>query len=258
MITAGVDIGSVATKVVLLADGKDVLAREIRPSGVTADTAAEEAFEKALAKAGLDEKGVARVVATGYGRRRIDFSDRAVTEISACAAGALWGEESTGRLLAVDLGGQDTKAILLGPAGVEDFVMNDKCAAGTGRFLEVMAHALEVTVDDLGSLSGQARHPQRINSTCAVFAESEVISLLSHGAKVEDIVAGIHNAIAERIAAMAYGFGEVEKIVFCGGGAKNAGVQKALEQVFDAPVAVPDHPQFLNAVGAALIALEAA
>lgn len=258
MITAGVDIGSVATKVVLLDADGEVVGREIRPSGARADQVAAEAFESTLSAAGIRRGDIRRVTATGYGRRRIRFGDRVVTEISACARGALWGMTLPGRIVAVDLGGQDTKAILLGPNGVEDFVMNDKCAAGTGRFLEAIARALEVDLDRFGRLSQDATAPVKINSTCTVFAESEVISLLSQGARIEDIAAGIHGAIAERIAGMVSSLGVAERIVFCGGGARNVGVRDAIAHRVGVEVIVPDEPQFVNAVGAALLAREQA
>ena len=256
MITAGVDVGSVATKVILLADGKEVLAREVHPTGVSPDAAAAEVFERAVSAAGIHREKILRVVATGYGRRRASFGDKVITEISACAKGVLWHQQVGKALMAIDLGGQDTKAILIGGRGVEDFVMNDKCAAGTGRFLETIARALEVSLDDLGGLSLKAQNPVRINSTCTVFAESEVISLLSQGTKIEDIVAGIHGAIAERIAGMVCGFGPLERVVFCGGGARNIGVKVALEDRLGVEVIVPDQPQFVNATGAALFAQE--
>ena len=255
MIFAGIDVGSVATKAALIDEEGRVLAREVVATGAMPKVAAEQAFRKAIGSAGAAREA-AGVVATGYGRRGIDFGDRVVTEISACAKGVLAEEAPRDRLVAIDLGGQDTKVILIGRNGVEDFVMNDKCAAGTGRFLETIARALDLRVEELGDLSQQARNPVKINSTCAVFAESEVISLLAHGASVEDIVAGIHRSIAERIAGMLSGFGTPERIVFCGGGAMNTGVTKALDACLGAVVVVPDSPQFVVAAGAARIALD--
>jgi len=258
MVSAGVDVGSVATKVVILDGRRTVLAREVSPTGPHGDRIARELFQRALRESGLSEGDVCATVATGYGRRRVDFASQVVTEISACAKGLRWSVESSGAsCLAIDLGGQDTKVILLSPDGsVEDFVMNDKCAAGTGKFLEVMAASLQVKLDDLPMLARKARQPVRINSTCTVFAESEVISLLSEGRSVEDIVAGLHLSIAERIAAMAMGFGRQETVYFCGGGAKNEGLRTALAEKLGAKVVVPDQPQFVNALGAAIIALE--
>ncbi|MEW6355410.1 MAG: acyl-CoA dehydratase activase [Planctomycetota bacterium] len=254
MTFAGIDIGSVATKVALVSKNSDVLAQEAVTTGSAPRSAAEQVLERAMAAAGISREDIARVVSTGYGRRAIGFGNGIVTEISACARGVRPDGESPDRLVAIDLGGQDTKVILIGREGVEDFAMNDKCAAGTGRFLETIARALNLRVEELGDLSLRAESPVKINSTCAVFAESEVISLLARGITIEDIVAGIHNSIAERIAGMVSGFGAVERVVFCGGGALNAGVRKALESCLGMAVVVPPSPQFVAARGAALLA----
>lgn len=157
----------------------------------------------------------------------------------------------------IDLGGQDMKVISLEEDGtIADFVMNDKCSAGTGRFLEVMADVLNVGLENLGELSRRSKVPIRINSTCTVFAESEVISLIAQGKASEDIIAGIHNSIAERIASMVRQVGAKELIFYAGGGAKNRGMHKVLEDRLDKRVYVPDEPQFVIAFGAALIAQE--
>jgi len=222
-------------------------------TGAEPGAAAKDALRAAAEQAGIQHDEIDRIVATGYGRRIIDFADDAVTEITAAARGAHhvgcpWGAP---RLLA-DLGGQDTKVILLGEDGsVRDFVMNDKCAAGTGRFLEVMAGVLSVRLEDLADLADAARGPAPINATCTVFAESEVVSLIARGARKEDIVAGLHAAIASRIAQMAGPMGEHD-LFFCGGGALNRGVSSALERALGRTVHVPRMPQHVVAVGAAL------
>jgi len=258
MITAGVDIGSVATKAVLVCDGA-VLARSLVRSGAEPGAAARTALDGALAEAGVDRSAVGRVVATGYGRRTIDFADRVVTEITAGARGAvhLCGLPRPPRLI-VDLGGQDTKAILLDADGsLRDFVMNDKCAAGTGRFLEVMADLLEVPLDQLADHAEQAGRRAAINATCTVFAESEVISLIAAGTPRREIIAGLHAAIASRVAQMVRPLrgrpadGDAA-VVFIGGGALNRGVVRALEQTLGCAVHVPRHPQHVVAAGAAL------
>ena len=252
---AGVDIGSVATKVVLFAGGK-VLGRAVVPTGVSPQSAAEAALTAASAEAQLPAKP-ARVVTTGYGRRSTQLQGDIVTEITAAARGAHWLGAPTGPVHSVvDLGGQDTKVILVHADGsVADFAMNDKCAAGTGRFLSLMAHALEVELGDLGDLSLRATQPVTINATCAVFAESEVVSLIARGRRKEDIVAGIHAAIASRIANMVRQMGGKD-VVFTGGGAKNKGLHKALESALGATIYVPPDPQFVVATGAALIAAD--
>jgi predicted CoA-substrate-specific enzyme activase len=254
MIALGIDIGSVATKAVVLHDD-EVLGRSRVRSGAAPREAADAARRTAAAEAGLDAGHIDRVVATGYGRRTIDFADDTVTEITADARGAVhagcpWGVP---RLL-VDLGGQDTKVILLDADGaVRNFVMNDKCAAGTGRFLEVMADLLEVPLDRLAELDARAAGPAPINATCTVFAESEVISLIADGRPRADIVAGLHAAIASRIARMVKPLGGHD-VFFNGGGALNAGVRAALERALHRRVHVPEFPQHVVAAGAALVA----
>jgi predicted CoA-substrate-specific enzyme activase len=252
---AGVDIGSVATKVALVGGGR-VLGRAVVATGVSPQGAAEAALAAAMAEGQVTGKP-ARVVSTGYGRRATQLQGDIVTEITAAARGAHWLGAPTGPVhTVVDIGGQDTKVILVHADGsVADFTMNDKCAAGTGRFLSLMAHALEVELGELGELSLRATQPVTINATCAVFAESEVVSLIARGRRKEDIVAGIHAAIASRIANMVRQMGGRD-VVFTGGGAKNKGLHKALETALGAPVYVPPDPQFVVATGAALIAAD--
>jgi len=253
MFTAGVDIGSVATKVVLL-EARQVLAFAATPTGSRPKLTAQAVLDEALTRSGRRQQDLKRIVSTGYGRRVIEFGDRAITEIAACALGMSFLGSARGPVRTIiDLGGQDIKVISLDErGGVGDFVMNDKCAAGTGRFLEVMAHALEVRLEELGGLSQRSVHPAAITATCTVFAESEVISLLAQDEKAEDIIAGIHLSIAERIAAMAQKVAWREPVAFNGGGAKNAGLRAALEAKLGVPVLVPEEPQSVNALGAAL------
>ena len=254
MITAGLDIGSVATKAVVCRDGV-VLARAVTRSSAAPRQAAEAVLNETIAKAGISRTDIAAIGATGYGRRAVGIGDKIVTEISADARGAYslgtpWGKPR----LVVDLGGQDTKVILLEKDGtVLDFRMNDKCAAGTGRFVEVMGGVLGVKLEDMGALSARSRRPATINSTCTVFAESEVISLIAGGTTREDIVAGIHNAIASRIATMLRQMGDFD-VLFNGGGACNSGICSALEAALKRRVHVPQDPQYVVALGAALLA----
>jgi len=249
--TAGLDIGSVATKAVILRDG-EVAGRALVRTGADPATAARRALDGAAARAGITPGEAGRVVATGYGRRTVDFADEVITEITAdargaCRTGCPWGAPR----LIVDLGGQDTKVILLDEGGmVRDFAMNDKCAAGTGRFLEVMAGVLDVPIEEFGEASARSRSPAPVNATCTVFAETEVISLIAGGARKEDIIAGLHAAIASRIAQMAGPMGEHD-VFFNGGGALNAGVCRALERTLRRKVHVPPMPQFIVATGAA-------
>ncbi len=250
----GIDVGSVSAEALILKDGK-ILAYSILETGANSRKAAERALEEALKKAGISRAEVGPIVATGYGRISVDFASRQVTEISCYARGInfLYPEVR----MVIDIGGQDSKAILVGKNGrVLDFVMNDKCAAGTGRFLEVMAKAMEVNVKELGEISLRSRNPAEISSTCTVFAESEVVSLIAKGVPVEDIAAGIHKAIARRVGAMAKRIGVVPPVAFAGGVAKNLGVVKALEEELGVKLIVPEEPQIIGALGAALLATE--
>jgi predicted CoA-substrate-specific enzyme activase len=253
MITAGVDIGSVAAKALILND-REILATAVIPTGSRPKNSANTVLDLALQKANVPLTEVKRIVSTGYGRRVVDFGDKTITEISACAKGTSFLGSPRGQVRTIiDLGGQDIKVISLDENGeVTDFVMNDKCAAGTGRFLEVIAHALEVRLEDLGALSLKSEKNIAINATCTVFAESEVISLLAQDTKKEDIVAGIHNSIAERMFAMAKKLGLREIVAFNGGGAKNSGLCAAMEAKLGVTLYIPGSPQFVNSLGSAL------
>ena len=254
MIAMGVDIGSIGTKAVLVCDGR-MTRQVLMPTGYHAGRAAEQARRMLLAEAGLTPEDVARVIATGYGRKSASFAHRAVTEISCHAAGARYFHPDTRTV--IDVGGQDSKVIRLESSGrVVDFAMNDKCAAGTGRFLEVMARALETDLAEFGRISLEAGQPASISSLCTVFAESEVISLIARGEAREKIIAGIHAAIGERIAAMAGRVGVVEPVMMTGGVAVNQGVVRALEEKLGVAIRVPEGAQITGALGAALIAAQ--
>jgi len=193
------------------------------------------------------------VVATGYGRNSVRVADRAVTEITCHAAGAVFLRP--GVRTVIDIGGQDSKIIVLEENGrVKDFAMNDKCAAGTGRFLEVMARALEVDLDQFGAFAANAERPAAISSLCTVFAESEVISLIAKGEIRENIIAGIHDAVSARVMAMAGRLDLREPMMMTGGVAKNSGVVRALERRSGLAIEVSPLAQVTGAIGAALIA----
>lgn len=251
MITAGIDIGSLTAKCALMRGGELIAYRIIRVSPDLEETA-RKVFEETLRAAGIEKEEVGRVIATGYGRNKVIFADKKVTEISCHAKGALYFIPTAKTV--VDIGGQDSKVIAIENGRVVEFVMNDKCAAGTGRFLEVMAAALNLKVEELGDVAEKAEKATKISSTCTVFAESEVISHLASGEKVEDIVAGIHEAIASRIAAMARRVKIEPDIVLTGGVAKNRAMKKALEREFGMEIKLPPEPQIVGAVGAALFA----
>jgi predicted CoA-substrate-specific enzyme activase len=255
MYSAGVDVGAASGEVVIW-DGKEIVAFSIVPTGFNSRRAAYLAMEKALEGTTFSQDEIGSIVATGYGRVAIDYAQRQVTEISCYAKGInhLHPEVRT----IVDIGGQDSKVISVGEDGrVVDFLMNDKCAAGTGRFLEVMAKALELSVEDLGDISLQAKKPLPISSTCTVFAESEVVTLVAEGVNRDDIVAGLHAAIAKRTLSMVRRLGLVPPVAMAGGVAKNAGVVKAVEEEIGERLIVPSEPQIVGALGAAILAMEA-
>jgi len=254
MITAGIDVGSISTKAALMQDGR-LIHSVVIATGYNARRAADNVFETVVSGAGLRAPDVSRIVATGYGRNSVGFADRAVTEITCHAAGAYFTDPSV--RCVIDIGGQDSKAIGLNANGrVRDFVMNDKCAAGTGRFLEVMARALEVDLDAFGEMALAADRPAKISSLCTVFAESEVISLIARGEGRPDIIAGIHDSIAARVAAMARRVGLTAPVMMTGGVARNVGVVAAMERQIGQPIVVTAFAQINGALGAALLAAE--
>lgn len=260
--TAGVDIGSVTTKVVIFDQTTEkILSHAITLTGATPKLTAEETLNKAKGLAGVSSKADLKIISTGYGRRCIEFGDKTITEITACAKGSLWIAKKSNLPLPriiIDLGGQDTKVISIDESGeIVDFVMNDKCAAGTGKFLEVIGSRLGVTVENLSELSEKSKEKITINSTCTVFAETEIVSLIAQNKKIEDIVAALHSAIAERIVNMVRGVGDVvsKPIFFCGGGAKNNAIHKLLQEKLNKKIFLPTifDPQLVVALGAALL-----
>ena len=254
MKTIGIDIGSLATKVVLLDDNKLVDYRVDR-STYDFKRIGHNLFDDILEKNNLKSSDV-YVMSTGYGRNSIDIADDRITEITAHARGTQFFFPEVHSV--IDIGGQDSKAIVISKktGKVIDFQMNDKCAAGTGRFLEVMARALEVPIEEIGTFALKSNDPAAISSTCTVFAESEVISLFARGASKEDIASGIHKSIARRVAGMAKRIGVAPQLAFCGGVAKNNAVKKYLEVELGFDIVRPEHPQLTGAIGAALIAQE--
>ncbi|MBM4312393.1 MAG: 2-hydroxyglutaryl-CoA dehydratase [Deltaproteobacteria bacterium] len=252
--TAGIDIGSITAKAAIMKDDL-LLGSRVIFTGYNSEAAGLRVYEELLGELGLDRAEVVRIVATGYGRKSVTIADKAVTEIMCHAAGARFLQPSVRSL--IDIGGQDSKAVVMDENGrVTNFAMNDKCAAGTGRFLEVMARALEADLDEFGALSLKAEHPAKISSLCTVFAESEVISLIAKGETRENIIAGIHEAIASRVSAMASRIGLTAPIMMSGGVARNGGVVHALEKAIGCPVVVSPYAQVNGAIGAACLARE--
>jgi len=251
----GIDIGSLTVKAVLVNSDRCLLESGVEPAGYGGQKAANELVARLLDERGLQPGDVAYTVVTGYGRVRFDEADEEVSEISCHARGAFHLCPAVRTV--IDIGGQDSKAIRLDARGrVVDFVMNDKCAAGTGRFLEVMAAALHVDIAELGSLALQSDHPVSISSTCTVFAESEAISHIARGATREDVAAGLHQAIAKRVVGLVTRVGLQPEVVLSGGVALNVGVVTALTQLCGQHIAVPPNPQTVGALGAALYAVQ--
>ncbi|MBI2301025.1 MAG: 2-hydroxyglutaryl-CoA dehydratase [Armatimonadetes bacterium] len=252
---AGLDLGSLTCEAVILDANGTVLAGEVVLTGARSRAAGERALSAALATAGLRGDDLAALVCTGYGRERIETRTSAVTEITCHALGA--HHLYPGTRLVLDVGGQDCKAVRLGDDGrVADFAMNDKCAAGTGRFFEVMARALEIDLDDLGPLALEATRELALSSVCTVFAESEVVSLVAHDEPVPNIAAGLCAAAAERVCGLARRVGLAEEVTLTGGGGLNVGLVRAIEQRLGRTVNVPERPQHVGALGAALMGRE--
>jgi (R)-2-hydroxyacyl-CoA dehydratese activating ATPase len=253
MICAGIDAGSRTTKVVLLdADTLAVVASDVADQGVQQDSLATELLDRLLRAHGLERNSLGCVVATGYGRKLMHTADSTITEITCQAWGVRHCVPEVRTI--IDIGGQDSKLIRLGNNGtIEDFVMNDRCAAGTGRFLEVLATRLGLRLEDLGQLAGSSRQPAIISSMCVVFAETEIIGLLASGAQAEDIVAGVQESIATRVAAMT-GRSIAQPIVFTGGVALVSGMVAALQTILRHEVTIAPQPQTTGALGAALLA----
>ncbi|NVM04673.1 MAG: hypothetical protein HWN67_20280 [Candidatus Helarchaeota archaeon] len=280
MIVAGIDVGSLTGKAVLLKfdTGENpgepvILASSIVPTRILPSKTSNDAMDEVLQESGLTRDDIKFIVGTGYGRVRVPFANQNISEITCHGRGAHHYLPSVRTI--VDIGGQDCKVIKIDKTGkLVDFAMNDKCAAGTGRFLEVMAKALETTLDELGPLSLKSKRPALITSQCSVFAESEVVSLVAEGKRVVDIVAGLHQSIASRTMALINRVGLEPDLTITGGVAKNIGVKKALEEKLRAIVLptgmlsmddlvkiteakilqVPIDPQIVGALGAALIA----
>lgn len=255
MYVLGIDIGSASSKAVILEDGVHIRASAVVQSG-TGSSGPERVLEEVFERAGLSRQDISRVVATGYGRYHAQ-ADSQISEITCHAKGVHFLFPSARTVL--DIGGQDAKAISINEKGrVLSFFMNEKCAAGTGRFLEVMSRILEVSLDEMGAHDALTKDPVTVSSTCTVFAESEVISLLSQGARKDDIIRGVHDSVVSRAAGLLYRTEMAPDFVFTGGVAKNAGVVRSLERELKHPVLVSEQAQLTGAIGAALLAWEQA
>ncbi|HWC03587.1 MAG TPA: acyl-CoA dehydratase activase [Methylomirabilota bacterium] len=254
---AGVDVGSTQTKAVIIDGARRIVARALIATGANVTRAGERAFLAACEAAGLHRESVGYVVGTGYGRYKVTFGDAQITEITCHARGAhfLFPETRT----VIDMGGQDTKAIRVHPDGsVVDFSMNDKCAAGTGRFLSAAADVTGIDLDEIGSVALKATAPVRLTSVCTVFVESDIMSYLAQRKTVEDILGGVHKAIATRTMALVRRVGVEDEVTFTGGVSRNVGMVRALEAVLGRRLNVSPDGHFMGALGAALFALERA
>lgn len=250
---AGIDVGSLTCKAVVTDDTGAVLGNSIVATGARSRISAEAALTAALEKARVARADLNSLVTTGYGRENVEGRDRSVTEITCHAAGAIRLFPKT-RLI-IDVGGQDSKAIRVGANGrVTDFAMNDKCAAGTGRFFEVMARALEIDLADLGPRALLGSKPLTLSTTCTVFAESEVVGLIARGETVENIASALCRAASERVMNLVNRVGVADEVTVTGGVAKNQGFVAAIEKLLGKTANVPDEPQIVGAYGAALIA----
>jgi len=254
LLTMGVDIGSASSKCVILGEASEVIAHSVVPSGI-GTSGPRRAVDAALSSAGIGADRISVTVATGYGRNTFDNADSSVSELTCHARGAVWIHP--GVRTVIDVGGQDVKALAISEKGdLSNFVMNDKCAAGTGRFLDVMARVLELSVSDLAEYDAIADGIVPVSSTCVVFAESEVISQLALNAPLPDLVAGIHQSAASRAASLMKRIGVAEPVLMTGGVAKNAGVVRALERSLGLRIITSPYSQIAGALGAALIAFE--
>ncbi|MBI4364578.1 MAG: 2-hydroxyglutaryl-CoA dehydratase [Candidatus Latescibacteria bacterium] len=255
MIVAGVDVGSTATKAILLDENHRIVGRALMNTGANVVRAAQRVFAEATAQAGLEEHEVAQVVGTGYGRYKVTFGHAQVTEISCHARGAAFLYPNTRIIL--DIGGQDTKVIRITPGGdVEDFCMNDKCAAGTGRFLDAAAVTMGIPLEEIGPRSLQYKQTLKITNVCTVFVESEILAHLARGRAPADILRGVHMAIATRSVALMRRVGLDPEITFTGGVSRNIGIRSALEEKLGQTLNVSAESQYIGAIGAALFAFD--
>ncbi len=261
MLVAGVDVGSTQTKAIILNENGETVARGMVNTGANVVKAAEKAFQLARQSAKLEEWDVAYIVGTGYGRYKVPFGDTQITEISCHARGAAYLFPNTRTIL--DIGGQDTKGIRTNEKGeVVDFCMNDKCAAGTGRFLAAAAEVMGISLDELGDVALRANPEQdgvlRITNVCTVFVETEIMNHLSKGRKPEQILAAVHQSIAARSVSLLRRVGLNPEITFTGGVSRNKGMVAALQEKMGLHINVGPDSQFIGAIGAALFALDRA
>ncbi len=257
LLAGGVDVGSTQTKAIIINRDREIVGRALISTGAYVTKAADRAFTQAREEAGLKPEDVAYVVGTGYGRYKVTFGDAQITEISCHAKGA--NLIFPGTRTVVDMGGQDTKAIKVGDEGeVMDFSMNDKCAAGTGRFLAAAAEVMGLSLDEIGEISLKAKSAVRLSSVCTVFVESDIMSYMAQGKSTEDILNGVHSAIAARTVSLLRRVGLEEEVTFTGGVSRNVGMVKALEDKLQVKLNISPENHYIGAIGAAFFAMERA
>jgi predicted CoA-substrate-specific enzyme activase len=253
-INIGIDLGSRTAKIVVL-NSNEIIHSHVMDTGVNPQKTASRLFENMLSEKNISKENISMIYSTGYGRNIVPFADKVISEISCHARGvnSLFPDART----IIDIGGQDSKVILISKNGkVSDFAMNDRCAAGTGKFLEVVATTLETTVDELGELSARSKEEFDINSTCVVFAESEIIGMIAQGKTPADITRAVHHSIARRTKNLVSQLHWQEPVVFTGGVAMNKGMQEELSSVLKTEMLIPENSLITGALGAALFALE--
>jgi len=251
----GVDFGSTTAKTVILDLQGNIVAHSVAHMGAVSGNGVKQSMAKALEMAGLTQADIGRTVSTGYGRRMLDEADKSYTEITCHARGAV--AMVPGARLVIDIGGQDSKVISVDSNGlVSQFAMNDRCAAGTGKFLEVLARAMEIDLEDMGDTALRAKEKLKISSMCATFAETEVISLLAEGHPKTDVLGAVHKAIATRTLGLVGRVGKKGPVVMTGGVAKNPAAVHYIKEELQMPLTLPDNPQIAGALGAALIGLD--
>lgn len=253
MMYAGIDAGSRAIKIIILnGESLQLVASGIEDQGIKQEEIARDLFESICEQNGIKRSDIRKIIATGYGRNLIHFADTQITEITCHACGVR--HYISDAMTIIDIGGQDSKVIKLRENGVvQDFSMNDRCAAGTGRFLEIVAQRLNSTLETFGEQALRSTTPSHISNMCVVFAETEIIGLLASNTPTEDIGAGVMNAVISRVISMA-GRHISTPVIFTGGVAQIPGMKKALESILQKEVTIPPHPQYTGALGAALLA----
>ncbi len=254
MITIGIDVGSRTSKIVFYDNSnREIIGSDVVNTGVNPRKTAQTLFDENSKKLNIKKDAVKKIFATGYGRHITTFADRQISEITCQAKGVhfLFPNAKT----IIDIGGQDSKGISLNDKGnVIDFVMNDKCAAGTGRFLEVVSNILQITIEDLTGFYNDMTEELIINNVCVVFAESEIIGLIATGTSIPNIVYAVHQSIAVRTASMMHKIPIIEPVIFTGGVAQNLAMKLALEKTLGVPIIIPDTPSITAALGAAIVA----